>query len=231
MLLLSIVFLLLNTPNHSVRAYVFIRELIDKDYQVSSAVYTAVDLTLHLLNINFAANFALYNASGSTFRRAMMRLVHQLVAHVRTACRCPPYCRRSAASSGGVDGGNGIEGNSEYCGGKTGALALLCRRQATNGGLECRPGPQVGGSADLNESAIRRCCCKKRRRTALNKLGVVGDCLAYRSAKSNSRRRQQQQQQQLIGLQERQTAATTVSGVRLHQVVAMTKHTTINVVL
>lgn len=75
----STVFLVLNTPSHVIRVYLFIRAFIDEEYQPGSLLKVIYRLGLHLFNANFAANFLLYSLSGRAFRRATARLARRAV--------------------------------------------------------------------------------------------------------------------------------------------------------
>lgn len=99
LLLVSIVFLLFNTPSHIIRFYLFAMTFFDADYRPGYGLQVAQNYTMHLFYANFAANFALYNASGRTFRRAMCQLGRQFALRIRLCCSTA-YSAASAAVGG-----------------------------------------------------------------------------------------------------------------------------------
>jgi len=117
LLLVSIVFLLFNTPSHLIRVYIFVKKLYDSNYQPDYSLWVAQNYTMHLFYANFASNFALYNASGTTFRRAMIRLGRRFLVRIRVCCsassvkndrsckpaQCPNNVRRSLYAAGERD--------------------------------------------------------------------------------------------------------------------------------
>ena len=72
LLVVSVVFLLSNTPSHAVRVYLFAMSLLHTNYKPGYPILMTQNILHYLFYANFAANFLLYNASGRTFRRAMM---------------------------------------------------------------------------------------------------------------------------------------------------------------
>lgn len=73
LLVVSIVFLLTNSPSHIVLVYLFAMSQLHVDYKPGYPILITQNILHYLFYANFAANFLLYNASGRTFRRAMLR--------------------------------------------------------------------------------------------------------------------------------------------------------------
>jgi len=67
------------------------------NYKPSYPILITQNMLQYLFYANFAANFLLYNASGRTFRNAMMRCGRRCVRRL-TTCRC--VCRRSSDVDG-----------------------------------------------------------------------------------------------------------------------------------
>jgi len=87
LLVVSIVFLLTNTPSHIIRIYLFVMSQLHDNYQPSVPIFITQNMLQYLFYANFAANFLLYNASGRTFRRAMVRCGRHCVRKLTTrAC-------------------------------------------------------------------------------------------------------------------------------------------------
>lgn len=86
LLMVSIVFLLFNAPSHIIRVYMFVKTLFNDEYRPDTGLLITQNYTMHLFYANFASNFALYNASGTTFRRAMIRLGRRFVFRLRFCC-------------------------------------------------------------------------------------------------------------------------------------------------
>ena len=84
LLVVSIVFLICNTPGHVVRAYFFVMSHLNTDYKPGYPIFIAQNILQYLFYANFAANFLLYNASGRTFRRAMMSCCQRSVQRLTT---------------------------------------------------------------------------------------------------------------------------------------------------
>ena len=66
------VFLLSNTPGHIVRFYLFAMSQLHANYKPGYRIFIIQNILQYLFYANFATNFLLYNASGRTFRNAMM---------------------------------------------------------------------------------------------------------------------------------------------------------------
>jgi hypothetical protein len=90
---------LFNTPSHIIRVYLFAMTFFNADYRPGYGLQVAQNYTMHLFYANFAANFALYNASGRTFRRAMCLLGRQFALRVRLCCTTA--CSAATAAIGG----------------------------------------------------------------------------------------------------------------------------------
>jgi len=75
LLLVSTVFLVLNTPSHAVRVYAFLKSTVNPSYVPHRLLVLVQKIIQHLFYVNFATNFLLYSASGKAFRRATYRLL------------------------------------------------------------------------------------------------------------------------------------------------------------
>ena len=102
LLVVSVVFLLSNTPSHAVRVYLFAMSLLHTNYKPGYPILMTQNILHYLFYANFAANFLLYNASGRTFRRAMM--------HCGRRCCGVLRCRRSSADPAGGPAGGPADG-------------------------------------------------------------------------------------------------------------------------
>jgi len=58
---------------------------LNPDYKPGYPIFIAQNILQYLFYANFAANFLLYNASGRTFRRAMMRCCRHCVQRLTTS--------------------------------------------------------------------------------------------------------------------------------------------------
>jgi hypothetical protein len=74
LLIVSTVFLFCHTPSHGFRVYVFIMTLVVDGYQPSHLTLLVQKLFQYIYIMNFALNIFLYNLSGRTFRKALVRL-------------------------------------------------------------------------------------------------------------------------------------------------------------
>ena len=87
LLVVSIVFLLSNTPSHVVRLYLFIMSQLHANYKPGYPILITQNVLQYLFYANFATNFLLYNASGRTFRRAMRRCGRHCFGRLTGGCR------------------------------------------------------------------------------------------------------------------------------------------------
>jgi len=93
LLVVSMVFLLSNTPSHVVRVYLFAMSQLHTNYRPGYPFLITQNFLQHLFYANFATNFVLYNASGRTFRRAMVHCGRSCIRGLTTS-----DCARSRRS-------------------------------------------------------------------------------------------------------------------------------------
>ena len=74
LLLVSTVFLVLNSPNHILKMQAFIRNLIAKSSRTSKKLIIWQELFQLVYFLNFAINFFIYSLCSKTFRSALKRL-------------------------------------------------------------------------------------------------------------------------------------------------------------
>ena len=103
LLMVSTVFLLCHIPSHGFRVYVFVLTLTTNNYRPSHLTLLIQKLFQYLYILNFAVNIFLYNISGKTFRKAMVRLGRMIrsrcVNFVRVQYTTLRTRRRSARST------------------------------------------------------------------------------------------------------------------------------------
>ena len=78
LVVVSSVFVLLNFPSHAIKSYMFVAEFIYPVYVPSHELQSCLKLGQLMYNLNFAINFLLYSACGSTFRHALRSLSIQI---------------------------------------------------------------------------------------------------------------------------------------------------------
>lgn len=79
LLLISTIFILLNTPSYVIRIHVFVKTLAGEDIlDIMSNTELILQGYFNLLyDTNFSINFILYSVCGVNFRRALMRLIRE----------------------------------------------------------------------------------------------------------------------------------------------------------
>ncbi|XP_014666195.1 PREDICTED: neuropeptides capa receptor-like [Priapulus caudatus] len=82
LLLISTIFILLNTPSYVIRIHVFVRTLAGGDDDDVGDVMSTTEMLLQsyfnlLYYTNFSVNFVLYSVCGINFRRALVRLLRE----------------------------------------------------------------------------------------------------------------------------------------------------------
>ena len=87
LLLVSTVFLVLNSPNHILKMQAFIRNLIAKNSRTSKKLIIWQELFQLVYFLNFAINFFIYSLCSKTFRSALKRLQHRCSKGTRLLLR------------------------------------------------------------------------------------------------------------------------------------------------
>ena len=77
LIIVSMSFVLLNLPSHTIRIYTFFMALHNAQYQASHWLVSCQKLFQYVYYLNFSINFVLYSACGSHFRHAMIHLFKQ----------------------------------------------------------------------------------------------------------------------------------------------------------